>query len=116
MTSALFLVLTPGPKVSVMESRPSPAAPTLAIEPVATVAEDLPELYRAILDRIDLLERIGERRHAGQIRIAATGVYSVAWNENARGRLIGLLGRADRVLVGRPHHRGWRLRRRSAGR
>jgi hypothetical protein len=98
-----------------MESRPSPAAPPPPDEPAAvTVAEDLPELYRAILDRVDHLERIGERSHAGQIRIAATGAYSVAWNEGARGRLIGLLARADRVLAGRPRNRGWGLRRRSA--
>jgi len=94
-----------------MESRPSPAQPP-AIEPAATVAEDLPELYRAILDRVDLLERIGERTHAGQIRVAATGAYSVAWDEDARIRLLSLLARADRVIAGGPRNRGWSLRRR----
>jgi hypothetical protein len=97
-----------------MESRPSPDAQPPATEPAATVAEDLPELYRAILDRVDHLERIGERNHAGQIRVAATGAYSVAWDEGARVRLIGLLARADRILSGRPRNRGWNLRRRSA--
>ena len=96
-----------------MESRPSPAQPP-AIEPAATVAEDLPELYRAILDRVDLIERIGERTHAGQIRLEATGAYSVAWDEGARIRLLALLARADRVLAGRPRNRGWSLRRRPA--
>ena len=97
-----------------MESRPSPAAPPPVIEPAATVAEDLPELYRAILDRIAHLERIGERREAGEIRQAATGAYSVSWDEGARVRLMGLLARANRVLVGPQRTRGWTLRRRSA--
>ena len=97
-----------------MESRPSPAAQPPAEEPAATVADNLPELYRAILDRVDHLERIGERAHAGEIRAAATGAYSVAWDEGARGRLIGLLARADRVLAGPTRSRGWSLRRRPA--
>jgi len=78
------------------------------------VAEDLPELYRAILDRIGHLERIGERREAGEIRLAATEAYSVAWDEGARIRLLSLLARADRVLAGPPRTRGWTLRRRPA--
>lgn len=101
-----------------MESRSSLAAPPPAIEPSiepsATVAADLPELYRAILDRVDHLERIGERRHAGDIRFAATGVYSVTWDEAARTRLISLLARADRVLSNPTRTRTWSLRRRSA--
>jgi hypothetical protein len=97
-----------------MESRPSPAAPPPVIEPAATVAEDLPELYRAILDRIGHLERIGERREAGEIRQAATEAYSVSWDEGARARLMGLLARANRVLAGPQRTRGWTLRRRSA--
>jgi hypothetical protein len=96
-----------------MESRPSPTAPPPAPEPAATVAEDLPELYRTILDRIGQLERIGERREAGQIRVAATEAYSVAWDEGARVRLHALLLRADRAMAGPPRSRGWTLRPRS---
>ena len=99
---------------TVMESRPSPAAPPPVIEPAASVAEDLPELYRTILDRIGHLERIGERREAGEIRLAATGAYSVAWDEGARVRLVALLARANRVLAGPQRTRGWTLRRRPA--
>jgi hypothetical protein len=99
---------------SVMESQPSPAAPPPAAEPTVTVAEDLPELYRAILDRVDHLERIGERREAGEIRVAATGAYSVAWDEAARVRLTALVVRADRALAGPSTGRGWSLRRRRA--
>jgi hypothetical protein len=97
-----------------MESRSSlPAAPSV-LDPAVTVAEDLPELYRAILDRVGQLERIGQRLEAGQIRVAATEAYSVAWDEDARGRLSNLLVRADRAIAGRPHNRGWTIRRRSA--
>jgi hypothetical protein len=96
-----------------MESRPSPPDQPPAPEPAATVADDLPELYRLILDRVASLERIGERSEAGQIRMAATEAYSVAWNEDARVRLLALVARADRVLAGPEQHRGWSLRRKS---
>jgi hypothetical protein len=94
-----------------MESRPSPA--DSVPEPVATLAEDLPEIYRAILDRVADLERIGARPDAGRIRAAATRAYSDAWDESARRHLLGLLARAQRGLVISERPRGWSLRRRS---
>ncbi len=94
-----------------MESRP-PADPAPA-ESVATLAEDLPEIYRAILDRVADLERVGARREAGQIRAAATQAYSDAWDESARRQLVGLLARAQQGLVVTKRTRGWSLRRRS---
>jgi len=97
-----------------MDSQSSPAVLPPAPEPAATVAEDLPELYRAILDRVGHLELIGERHEAGRIRLAATEAYSVAWDQGARVRLLNLLARADRVLAGPPSNRGWTLRRRPA--
>ena len=96
----------------VMESRPSPTLPPPS-EPTATLAEDLPELYRTILDRIAQLELIGSRREAGRIRVAATRAYSAAWDESARRRLLGLLARAERGLVVSEQSRGWWLRRRT---
>jgi hypothetical protein len=96
-----------------MESRTSPD-PSFTDENVVTLAEDLPEIYRAILDRVAGLERIGARREAGQIRAAATRAYSDAWDESARRHLVSLLARADRGLVVRERPRGWTLRRRSA--
>jgi hypothetical protein len=94
-----------------MESRPSPAVPE-TVEP-ASLAEDLPELYRTILDRVADLERLGARPAAGRIRAAATQAYSDAWDESARRHLLNLIARADRELSTTDRHRGWSLRRRS---
>jgi hypothetical protein len=97
-----------------MEPRPSPAPEAVAVEAASTPADDLPGLYRDILDRVAELEHIGERAQAGQIRMEATQAYSDAWNEAGRGRLLVLLGRADRTIAGHDRPRGWTLRRRSA--
>ena len=95
-----------------MESRPTPAAPA-PVEPTATLAEDLPELYRAILDRVAELERIGARPIAGRIRADATRAYSSAWDESARRLLLGLIARADRSITSGERSRTWSFRRRS---
>ncbi|MBA2720653.1 MAG: hypothetical protein H0U52_15640 [Chloroflexi bacterium] len=95
-----------------MESQLAPD-PSPASEHATTVAEDLPELYRTILDRVADLERLGSRVEAGRIRTSATRAYSRAWDASARRELLSLLHRADRQLVG-PSTRGWSLRRRSA--
>jgi hypothetical protein len=93
-----------------MESR-SPTVPDP--EPGVSLAEDLPELYRAILVRVEALERAGARDEAGRVRAAATKTYSDAWDEAARRELGNLLARADRVLAAGDTPRGWLLRRRS---
>lgn len=59
-------------------------------------AQELPALYRAILDRVAELEAAGERATAGRVRREATAAYSRAWDERARRRLLGLLRDADR--------------------
>ena len=97
-----------------METRGSPAHGADAAEPASTPANDLPGLYRDILDRVAALEQIGERTQAGRIRMAATQAYSAAWDETGRGRLLGLIGRADRMIAGHDRPRGWTLRRKSA--
>jgi hypothetical protein len=97
-----------------MESRPPvPDLPSVS-EPSTTVAEDLPDLYREILDRVAELERLGARSDAARIRASATRAYSNAWDEGARRALTGLIARADRVIAAPPRSRGWLLRRRSA--
>lgn len=61
-----------------------------------TPAEDLPALYRALLDRVAELEAGGDRAAAGRVRREATAVYSRAWDERARSRLQSLLREAGR--------------------
>ncbi len=97
-----------------MESRPSPAVPAETADAPSTPANDLPGLYREILDRVAELEHIGERARASQTRMAATRAYSDAWDETSRARLIALIERADRTMAGRDRPRGWTLRRRQA--
>ena len=97
-----------------MESRPTPT-PDPTADATPTLAEDLPELYRAILDRVAELERVGERFDAGRIRVSATAAYSNAWDAAARRQLTGLLARADRKLSAPTRGRTWPLRRRSLG-
>jgi hypothetical protein len=57
----------------------------------STPAEDLPALYRAILDAVADLEAMDERPLAARIRRNATAAYSRAWDERARRRLQLLL-------------------------
>jgi hypothetical protein len=97
-----------------METRGSPAHGADSAEPASTPANDLPGLYRDILDRVAALEQLGERTQAGRIRMAATQAYSAAWDETGRGRLLALIGRADRTIAGHDRPRGWTLRRKSA--
>lgn len=61
-------------------------------------AEELPALYRAILDRVADLEASGERAEAGRIRREATAAYSRAWDDRARRRLTSLLRAAERPV------------------
>jgi hypothetical protein len=73
-------------------------------------AEELPALYRAILDRVAELEAAGDRAEAARVRHAATRAYSRAWDDRARRQLTALLQRAERPAA---HER---LRRRSTRR
>jgi hypothetical protein len=57
-------------------------------------SEELPALYRAILDRVADLEAAGERAEAAHLRTEATAAYSRAWDERARRRLESLLRHA----------------------
>ena len=66
----------------------------------SSIAHELPELYRSLLDRVALLERAGSRREAALLRRDATSAYSHRWDERARRRLVALVTRADRVLAG----------------
>lgn len=59
-------------------------------------AEELPMLYRAILDRVADLEAAGDRTEALRVRRDATKAYSRAWDDKARRQLEQLLRRAER--------------------
>jgi len=77
-------------------------------------AEALPELYRAILDSVAELERLGERREAGRVREEASRIYSRSWDEPARRELDAILRRADRTATRRDTGRQRGLRRGTA--
>lgn len=57
-------------------------------------------MYRAILDGVAQLERIGERREAALLRAEATQVYSVSWNERSLRRLDHIRRRIERIIAG----------------
>lgn len=65
-----------------------------------SIAHGLPELYRAVLERVASLEHTGHRDEALIIRRAAVAAYSLAWDDKARRRLEALRARAERVLDG----------------
>ena len=103
--------------VIVMETRSVPAP--VAHDTGTSVgglspAEELPGLYRAILERVAELDGLGERGEAARIRHAATAAYSGAWDAAGRRSLLSLITRADRVIAGDSQPRTWSLRRRSA--
>jgi hypothetical protein len=59
-----------------------------------SASEELPALYRAVLDRVAQLEASRDRALANRIRAEATHIYSRAWDERARRELVALLRRA----------------------
>jgi hypothetical protein len=80
-----------------------PAAAVAHPRPVDELppAEEFPQLYRAILDGIDRLERSGERREAARIRQEAIRAYSTAWDAAHRRRLEMVHRRVERALEAR---------------
>jgi hypothetical protein len=58
-----------------------------------SAAEELPALYRAVLDRVGQLEAGGQRQVANRVRAEAIKIYSRAWDERARRELTALLRR-----------------------
>jgi hypothetical protein len=89
------------------------------MESQSSPAEELPALYRAILDGVAHLESIGQRREAALVRAQATTIYSTSWDESGRRRLQQLERRIERVVTGRERARNdqpgpWRILVRSA--
>jgi hypothetical protein len=56
-----------------------------------SAAEELPSLYRALLDRIAQIDAAGHRAVGYRIRVQATQIYSRAWDDRARRGLENLL-------------------------
>lgn len=77
-----------------------------------SAAEELPALYRAVLDRVAELEAGGDRELAKRVRAEATRIYSRSWDDRARRNLEQLLRRNTDAPAGRQLP-GRGLRRRS---
>jgi hypothetical protein len=76
-----------------------------------SAAEELPALYRALLDRVAQIEAASHRAAAYRLRTEATRIYSRSWDDRARRRLKDLLDRTvDRESVQRGPVRGFRRR------
>ncbi len=74
-------------------------------------AEELPTLYRAVLDRVAELEASGQRDLANRVRAEAIQIYSRSWDDRARRHLQALLRRNADTPVGREFAgRTWRRR------
>ena len=67
-------------------------------------AEELPALYRALLDRVAQIEAEGRRAVAHRVRTEATRIYSKSWDERARRGLQDLLNRTGGEPVMQPEH------------
>ena len=67
-------------------------------------SEELPALYRAILDRVAVMETEGDRAGAARLRSHATDAYSRAWDERARRRLETLLRQATHHVADERRH------------
>ena len=62
-------------------------------------AEQLPALYRAVLDNVAELEQRGERLEASRFRTEAIRAYSRSWDVRGRRRLEAILRRAERAVA-----------------
>jgi hypothetical protein len=67
-------------------------------------AEELPALYRALLDRVAQIEAEGRRADAYRLRSEASRIYSKSWDHRARRALQDLLGRTPDARVDHAEH------------
>jgi hypothetical protein len=68
-----------------------------------TPAEEMASLYRAVLDTVWRLERLGDRDYALDVRRRAVRTYATRWDEGGRKELMRINREAVRRLAaGRP--------------
>jgi len=75
-----------------------------------SAAEELPALYRAVLDRVAEIASSGRRPLANDVRAEAIRIYSRAWDQRARRELEALLRRHALAVGTQPARRGSRRR------
>jgi hypothetical protein len=80
------------------------------MEPRSSPADDLPSVYRSILDGIAVLEGLGARREAALLRAEATRIYSTSWDEPGLRRLLHIKSRIERIIAGEERPRTTRAR------
>ena len=73
------------------------------MEPTSA-AEELPALYRALLDRVAQIEADGRRAAAYRLRSESTRIYSKCWDDRARRALQDLLSRSVDTRLATPDH------------
>jgi hypothetical protein len=67
-----------------------------------SAAEELPALYRAVLDQVAQLEATFQRDLANRIRAEAIQIYSKSWDDRARRNLQALLHRHAAQVATQP--------------
>ena len=83
-------------------------ASLIVMESRSNLAADLPLLYRAALDAVDELRRLGRRSDATKLHDEAIGAYSRAWDDRCRRVLEDVQSRArdaaaaEVIRAGRP--------------
>jgi hypothetical protein len=72
-------------------------------------AEEIPTLYRGVLETVARLERVGDRRYAYDLRARAVRTYSTRWDEAGR-RTLGRLDREGHARLEATRRAGARSR------
>ena len=67
-----------------------------------TPAEELPTLYRAVLDTVARLEHAGDRAFAFKVRRDALHTYSTRWDDHGRSKLVSIDRKARERLMSLP--------------